>query len=199
MITGIILASGFSNRMKRDKLLMEIEGIPMVERVIQSSIKSKLDEVILVYRVNEVKKLGIKYGVKLVYNPKAHLGQSEGLKLGVKEAKPGAYMFLMGDMPFITEDLINRLIEEFIEDESNIIVPYYNNKRGMPTIFPYSLRGELLNIEGDIGGRRIIEDNPFLVKKVYIDNCILGLDIDTQEEYKRWDSGDGFSCPRKRR
>ncbi len=56
MITGIILASGFSNRMKRDKLLMEIEGIPMVERVIQSSIKSKLDEVILVYRVNEVKK-----------------------------------------------------------------------------------------------------------------------------------------------
>ena len=34
---------------------MEIEGTPMVERVIQSSIKSKLDEVILVYRVNEVK------------------------------------------------------------------------------------------------------------------------------------------------
>ncbi len=71
-------------------------------------------------------------------------------------------------MPFITEDLINRLIEEFIEDESNIIVPYYNNKRGMPTIFPYSLRGELLNIEGDIGGRRIIEDNPFFSKKKYI-------------------------------
>ena len=69
----------------------------------------------------------------------------------------------------------------------------------MPTIFPYELREELLTIEGDIGGRRIIKDNPFLVKKVYIDNCILGLDIDTQEEYKRLDSRDGFSCPRKRR
>ncbi len=199
MITGIILASGFSNRMGKDKLLMKIKGMPMIEIVIQQAIKSKLDEVILVYRVNEVKKLGIKYGVKLVYNPKAHLGQSEGLKLGIKEAKPGAYMFLMGDMPFITEDLINRLIGEFIEDESNIIVPYYNNKRGMPTIFPYELREELLTIEGDIGGREVIKNNPFLVKKVYIDNCILGLDIDTQEEYKRWDSGDGFSCPRKRR
>lgn len=196
MITGIILASGFSKRMKRDKLLMEIEGIPMVERVIQRAINSKLDEIILVYRVSEIKEIGIKYGIKTVHNLRAHLGQSQGLKLGVQAANLGAYMFLMGDMPFITEDLIDGLIERFMEDESKIVVPYYNNKRGMPTIFPYNLREELLSIEGDIGGRRIIENNPFLVEKVYIDDCILGLDIDTQEEYKRWDNGDGSLCPR---
>lgn len=71
----------------------------------------------------------------------------------------------------------------------------------MPTIFPYELREELLTIEGDIGGREVIKNNPFLVKKVYIDDCILGLDIDTQEEYKRWNSGDSSLCSvnRKRR
>ena len=47
MITGIILASGFSRRMKRDKLLMEIDGIKMAERVIQACNKSSLDDLIL--------------------------------------------------------------------------------------------------------------------------------------------------------
>ena len=60
MITGIILASGFSKRMNRDKLLMEIDGVPMVERVIERAVESRLDEVILVYRVDEVKRIGKK-------------------------------------------------------------------------------------------------------------------------------------------
>ncbi len=64
MITGIILASGFSKRMNRDKLLMEIDGVPMVERVIQRAVESRLDEVILVYRVDEVKRIGKKYGIQ---------------------------------------------------------------------------------------------------------------------------------------
>ncbi|NLL81641.1 MAG: NTP transferase domain-containing protein, partial [Tissierellia bacterium] len=34
MVTGIIMAAGFSKRMGEDKLLMEIDGVKMVERVI---------------------------------------------------------------------------------------------------------------------------------------------------------------------
>ncbi|MCF6459685.1 nucleotidyltransferase family protein [Clostridium sp. Cult3] len=197
MITGIILASGFSKRMNRDKLLMEIDGVPMVERVIERAVESRLDEVILVYRVDEVKRIGKKYGIKTLYNPRAHLGQSEGLKLGVEEAKTSqAYMFLMGDMPFITTELIDKLIQEYICSKAQILVPYYNGKRGMPTVFSHRLRKELLNIEGDKGGRSIIKNNPSLIRKVHIDDERLGLDIDTQEEYKRWDSGAGSPCPR---
>ena len=125
MITGIIQASGFSRRMKRDKLLMKIEGIPMVERVIQSGKESLLDEIILIYRTEEVKKIGERYKIKTFYNPNAYLGQSEGVKLGVEKSQNSeAYMFLMGDQPFITSSLINKLIEEYKKTGAEIVVPY---------------------------------------------------------------------------
>lgn len=183
MITGIVLASGFSKRMKKDKLMMEINGIPMVERVIKACKDSKLDEIILIYRTEEVKKLGRKYGVKTIYNPRAYLGQSEGVKLGIKVAKySDAFMFLVGDQPFINSEIINQLIKAYMEDEFSIVVPYYNGNQGMPTIFPAIYRKNFMNIEGDKGGRDIIKKGADNVKKVYFQDAKLGIDIDNMEE-----------------
>ena len=186
MITGIILASGYSKRMKEDKLLMEVNGAKMIELVIESCKESSLDNIILIYRTEEIKKIGERYNIKTLYNPKAHLGQSEGLKLGVKAAKDSeAYMFLVGDQPFITAKLIDTLIEEYRLNKAPIVVPYYNCHRGMPTIFSSAFRDELLKVEGDKGGRDIIEKNAALVRKVFIDDKNLGMDIDTPEDFKK--------------
>ncbi len=93
---------------------MNIKDKPMVEWVIKAAVDSKLDEVILVYRTVKVKEIGTKYGIKTLYNPKAYLGQSEGLKLGVRYAQnSSAYMFLVGDMPYINSQLIDKLIDEY--------------------------------------------------------------------------------------
>ncbi|HHV38050.1 MAG TPA: nucleotidyltransferase family protein [Tepidimicrobium sp.] len=185
MITGIILASGFSKRMKKDKLLMEIHGIKMVERVIRACKGSLLDEIILIYRKEEVKSIGQKYGIKLFYNPNAHLGQSAGVRLGVNKAgKSDAYMFIMGDQPFINSYLINRLINEYKKNNSTIAVPYYNGKKGTPTIFSSAHREELLDVHGDVGGRDIIEKYSNEIIKVHIDDEKLGLDIDTFEDFR---------------
>lgn len=185
MITGIILASGFSRRMKDDKLLIEVNGVKMVERVIQRCKESLLDEVILIYRKEEVKHIGDSYNIKTLYNPKAHLGQSEGLKLGIREAEDSeAYMFLVGDQPFINTELINKLIEEYKKGQGLIVAPYYNGSRGMPIIFSAKFKDELLKVQGDKGGRDIIKKNPSLVREIYIDNEKLGMDIDTPIDLK---------------
>jgi molybdenum cofactor cytidylyltransferase len=186
MITGIILASGYSRRMKSDKLIMNINGKPMVEWAIRACSDSKLDNIILVYRTPKVKEIGERYKIKSVYNEKAYLGQSEGVKLGVKYANNnGGYMFLAGDMPYIDSKLIDRLIEEYNKNPDSIIVPFYNGKQGMPTIFPKIYRKDFLNINGDKGGRNIIRENPNLVKKVYIKDEKLGVDIDCMEDIKK--------------
>lgn len=187
MITGIILASGFSRRMKRDKLLMEIDGDILIERVIKACIGSKLDDIIIVYRNEEVKKIGEKYNIKTIYNAQANLGQSEGLKLGVRKAIDAkSYMFLVGDQPFLTSDLINKLIEEYRESNLPILVPYYNEQRGMPMIISSIFKEELLKITGDKGGRDIVEKNISKVKKVYIGEEKLGIDIDDESDLRQF-------------
>lgn len=183
MITGIILASGFSKRMGKDKLTIEINGEKVIERVIKAAIDSKLDKIILVYRTDEIKDIGEKYKLKNIYNPNAHLGQSESVILGVKESPiQSALMFIVADQPYLNTQVMDRLIQEYNKDNEKIVVPYYNNKFGMPLIFPPRFREELLKASGDKGGREIIKDNPSLLKKVYFKEEILGIDIDRPED-----------------
>lgn len=185
MITGIILASGFSRRMKKDKLLLEIGGEKVIERVIKACVESTLDNIILVYRKEEVKEIGEKYSVKTIYNENAHLGQSESLKLGTKEAgDTEAYMFLVGDQPFLTKELINKLIKEYQTTKSSIIVPYFNGNRGMPMIMSSKFREDLLEVQGDKGGRDIVNANYQEVRKVHLEEFMEGKDIDTPEDLK---------------
>lgn len=183
MISGIIMASGFSNRMGQDKLLLKINNKRIIEYVIEAAKESDLNEVVLVYRSKEIKKIASYYNIKTVYNSKAHLGQSQSVIRGIKNSINNSYMFLVGDQPFTDSKVINRLIYEYRKDTNNIIVPCSNGNISMPIIFPSIFKKDLLKIEGDKGGREIIRDNPRSVIRVNINNEYLLKDIDTIEEY----------------
>lgn len=183
MITGIILASGFSNRMGKDKLLIEIEGEKMIERVIKSSIKSELDELIIIYRSDQVKKIADKFNIRAIYNANADKGQSEAIKLGIRNVDPSSsYMFILGDQPFINSETIDLLIKKHREFKTTITIPHYNGKRGMPSILSNRYRDELLNISGDIGGRDLVKKHIKDANIVNITHSRLGVDIDSPED-----------------
>ncbi|MBC8587905.1 nucleotidyltransferase family protein [Paratissierella segnis] len=182
MITGIVMASGFSNRMGKDKLLIEINGKKIIEWVLEAVKASNLNEIILIYRTKEIKRIADSYGIKTVYNPNAHLGQSQSVILGVENSKSDTYMFFVCDQPFISSELINNLIEEYNESPSKIVIPYYQGKINMPIIFPPDFKEDLLKVEGDKGGREIIHKNPTRIKKVEVQDEILLKDIDTIED-----------------
>lgn len=181
MITGIIMASGYSRRMGENKLLLEIDGKKLIEYVIIEAKKSKLDNIFLIYKDEELKVIGDRYNIKSIYNEKALLGQSESMKLGIENSNiESHYMFLVGDQPFINSEIINSIIDTHYQNQDNIIVPLYGENRGMPTIFPNKYKYELLNTEGDIGGRDIIKENINSISYIGF-NINYGLDIDTRE------------------
>jgi molybdenum cofactor cytidylyltransferase len=186
VVTGIIMASGFSRRMEDDKLLLQINGLPMVEHVVKASHSSLIDEIILIYRNKDVQEIGKRYGFKTVFNPHPKEGQSEAIKLGIAHApsESEGYMFLVGDQPYLSHATINRLIEVFNRDKHCIIIPVYSGARGNPVIFPACLKKELLDLEGDCGGRRLAEGVESLVKLVPIEDGLEGMDIDTREVYE---------------
>jgi molybdenum cofactor cytidylyltransferase len=180
---GIILASGFSRRMGENKLLLEIEGEKIIEKVIKACKKSDLESIILIYREERVRNIGDKYNLKTIYNPKANLGQSEAMKLGIRNSGNSEdYMFFVGDQPFLSYELINLLIEEYKKSKSSILIPYYNENRGMPMIISSKYKNELLNVVGDKGARDIVNKYIKEVTKVYIKEEKQGIDIDTPED-----------------
>ncbi len=183
MITGIIMASGFSKRMKTNKLTIEIDGVKIIERVIKAALESNLDDIILVYRTEEIRLIGEKYNLNIIYNPVAHLGQSASVVIGTKNSDlNSALMYFVADQPFLTTQVINRLILEYNENEGSIVIPYFKNVFGMPIIFPPRFRQDLQNVLGDRGGREIIYNNPDSVRKVHFKDEILGMDMDKPED-----------------
>ncbi|SHJ76276.1 molybdenum cofactor cytidylyltransferase [Geosporobacter subterraneus DSM 17957] len=186
MVAGIIMAAGFSKRMGSEKLLLPVEGMPMVERVIRAAIGGGLEEIIFIYRRQELKALAEKYGLKTVYNGAASEGQSASLKLGIAAASLEAegYLFFVGDQIFLTPSVIHQLLAAFHQNPQGIIVPVYKEKRGNPVLFPKGLREELMQVEGDQGGRGLLEKYKERVVWLPIEEENADIDVDTPEQYQ---------------
>lgn len=186
MITAIVMACGFSKRFEGDKLLYEIDGMPLAEHVMMELAKSTVDERILVYRTNEIASIGAGYDMKCVLNEDAHLGQSMSIKSGINAADEAsdAYMFLVADQVNVTSDVIDRLAKEHRNNPDMIIVPRFAGVQGNPVIFPSYLKVKLLSLMGDSGGKEVIRQETG--KVLYVDFDDLGIfDIDTRDDLTR--------------
>ena len=184
-VSGIIMASGCARRMNAQKLLMPVDGVPVLERVVRAAVASRLKEVLVIYQDDSVGAIVEKYPVKAIHNPNALLGQSESIKVGVAKADNGAegLMFLVGDQPFMRPEIIDGLIGLFEKNPQRIVLPKYLDKRGNPVLFPVGLKEDLAKIQGDTGGREVINNRHDLVSELFIDDENAGFDMDTLEDY----------------
>lgn len=180
-MVAIILASGMSRRLGENKLLVDLNGKPMVYWALKAVKESSIDNIILIYKDAEVEKIGKSFNVTTVLNERYMLGQSEGIKLGVNSSlEEDGFMFILGDQPFLTSKTLDEM-KAIFEKEDKIIIPRYKDRRGAPNIFPKRFIRQLLELEGDIGGRKIIKNNENEVIFYEIENEIELEDIDSKQ------------------
>lgn len=185
MINAIILAAGYSKRMGKNKLSLNLNEKSIIEHVMDSVLSYNFNDILLIGRDENVLKLSEKRGIKTIFNDKAMYGQSESIKLGViNSCDTDGYMFFTGDQPFIDTDTIRLLNYAFDKYKHSIIVPTFGSRRGSPVIFPKRFRDELLCLQGDTGGRIIIDKYKNDVHFIKLNSELPLLDIDTPEDYK---------------
>ena len=187
-VSAIIMAAGLSKRMNQEKLKMKINNKFIFEYILDT-IKNCYDcfnEVIVVAKDDTILIRAEEFAFKTVKNDISYLGQSTSIILGIQNSNATqGYMFFVADQPFIKEETIRELIRTFEKNPSNIIIASYNGINGNPAIFPEIFSEQLLNLEGDIGGKLIIKNNEDKVIKVHIQSDNEFIDIDTFEDYER--------------
>ena len=162
-IGAIVLAAGMSSRMGANKLLMDVNGKPMVRHTVEAARASHAEPVIVVtgHAENDVKAALAGLNVRFVNNPDFANGLSSSLKRGLSALSDdcdGAIV-LLGDMPGISTALIDRLIASFEPGENRAIcVATRHGKRGNPVLWARRFFPEMLAIEGDVGARNLIGD-----------------------------------------
>jgi molybdenum cofactor cytidylyltransferase len=186
-IGALLLAAGQSRRMGGpNKLLAEIDGIPMVTRVAQRLLASRARPIIAVLgnRADEIDQALGRLPVERVHNLDFADGLSTSLRRGIGALPPdldGALVCL-GDMPLVTGRHIDRLIEAFNPLEGRaIIVPTRRGKRGNPVLWAKHFFPEMAQIAGDVGARHLIGEHAELVAEIEMDDDAILVDIDTPE------------------
>jgi molybdenum cofactor cytidylyltransferase len=187
MISAILLAAGQSTRMGKPKLLLPFGRSTMIEQAVDNLLGSAADEVIVVLgdRAGAIRRLIAGRPVKLAINPDYVQGMSTSIIAGLKmvDRRTRAFMLALGDQPLIDSQTINRLIAGFLGHDKGIAVPTYRGDRGHPVIFDMKYRGLLLALEGDVGARQIVRENPDDLLEVAVDCEGIQIDIDTADCY----------------
>lgn len=186
-IAAIVLAAGRSSRMgAANKLLADVDGIPMVRRVVEAAVASQAKPVIVVTGNEHGKIQAILRGCKVtfVHNPRFADGMSTSLQAGLAAlpANLDGVLVCLGDMPMVTATTLDRLIAAFNPLEGRAIcVPTWNGKRGNPVLWDHRFFAAMANLAGDVGAKHLIGENADLVAEVAMSDDAVLTDIDTPE------------------
>ena len=181
-ISCIIMASGHSKRMGKNKLFLEFNNKKIFEYTLDLVKEVDFKEVILVSSYDEILRYGENLGFKGVKNLNSEIGKSSSIHLGVNKVSENLpMMFFVCDQPLLSLDTVNKLIKAY--NKNNLITyPVINNRRGAPVIFPPEMKEELLSLKNDQGGMLLVKDKNR--NEVPIENEEDLVDIDTEEDYE---------------
>jgi molybdenum cofactor cytidylyltransferase len=194
-IGGVLLAAGLSRRSgPRNKLLVEIEGVPMVRRAAMTMLEGGIRELVVVTGHDGERIAAALDGldVRIVENPDFAEGQAGSVAAGIAalpDTVSGA-LIALGDMPFIAPDLVAEMISDHSglgDHEVRISFPVFAGQRGNPVLWGRSFFPALVGLAGDIGGRGILAENPAAVNSISWRDDSIHRDIDTGDDLDRVD------------
>jgi len=188
-ITAVVLAAGQSRRMgPSNKLLMEIDGMPLIRRTAQTLLSSDVNGVVVVtgHQDDEVRAALSGLDVTIVHNPRYAEGLSTTLKVGIGALGPdtSAALIGLGDMPAVRADHVNCLIAGFDPEAGRSIgVPVHHGKRGNPVLWARRFFEDMRGVSGDVGAKALIGANESLVYQVEFEDTGVLTDLDTPEQW----------------
>jgi molybdenum cofactor cytidylyltransferase len=180
----LVMAAGASTRLGQPKQLVKLGGRPVLHRVVANavSLAGHAVTVVLGAHARELTHL-------LAHSPAAvvvHRGWEEGLgssiRFGVASLPPAceAVLIVLGDQVAITADDLKRLASAWGGEESRIAASVYEQRIGVPAIFPRICFSELGELRGDQGARVVLERNHYRLTRVPMPNG--AIDLDTPED-----------------
>ncbi len=192
-VAGVVLAAGRASRLGGDlpkQLLPWNAGNTLVGHVVDTALASRLlSEVLVVtgYRAEDVAAVLADRPVTVVTNPDWLAGQSSSVRAAVHglSSEVSAAVFLLADQPGVRSETVDLLVQAHRRSPAPIVVPEYKGgQRGNPVLFDRSVFPELMALQGDTGGRHVIDRYGSAVLVVPIDEP-QPQGIETMAEYWR--------------
>jgi molybdenum cofactor cytidylyltransferase len=185
-VSAVVLAAGCSTRMGRQKLLLPIDGKPMLRWVTDAAQASGAREIVVVTGCEATRTIEALEGetVRAVVNAAYADGLSTSVQAGISAVDPScdAAVFLMGDQPFITAALIDTFITAFLEVGASVVRAMVGDRPAHPVLMSADLFPEILQQVGDVGARAVAARHATDTYLIQIDERT-AMDVDAPMDY----------------
>ena len=152
-VSGVILAGGKSSRYGKNKALVKINDIPLIERVIRVMRSVFQHSILITNTPDEYAYLKLPMHEDLIRG----LGPLGGIFTALTVMPNDAGFFVACDMPFLNQELIRHMVE--IRDDFDAVVPRISGK--MQTLHALYSKGCIPAI------RRLIDSQKYQVIRVF--------------------------------
>ncbi|MEE9166924.1 MAG: nucleotidyltransferase family protein [Candidatus Neomarinimicrobiota bacterium] len=190
-VAAIVLAAGSSERLpEKNKLLLEISGIPMIKLVCASVEAAGYDPIIVVtgYERSLIRSTLKRNQVLFVHNDAWETGMSGSIRTGITTlpTEVDGCAIVLGDMPLVKVDTLRTLRVTFDRKKgAKIVYPLSGNRQGNPVLFPKTYFTEIMSISSDQRCKSILNHHIESAVPVELISDDVLIDCDTQRDYLR--------------
>ena len=181
----LLLAAGAGKRFGGDKLSAIVDGQPMYIRAMDI-IDAQTDAAhrIVVTGQPSILSEGKLRGWDVAINENPEKGISWSIRLGMEQMLKevpdlDGILFMVCDQPWLTKETVGRMLTQF---EKGILSLSYNGRSGNPVLFSKDYFEELMTLEGDVGGRQVMNRHKAEIYYLEIFNEKELRDVDRREE-----------------
>ncbi|CAM3843313.1 hypothetical protein ALCH109712_07390 [Alkalicoccus chagannorensis] len=187
-VDGLILAAGMSTRMGRPKMLLKLDGRPLIQWAVSTALDVCDHVYIAAGREHRlIRRLTAHPRVEVLYNPEYQAGQGTSLARGIEalETETDGMMVFLADQPFIPvpvaarvreqgEEAMHRYKRGFAVQPVCRSIPAHPVFWGRPQGLPPIRRG-------DRAGKALMQALP--VETIAVREAWTTFDIDTPEQW----------------
>ncbi|GHA42574.1 4-diphosphocytidyl-2C-methyl-D-erythritol kinase [Amylibacter ulvae] len=191
---GVMLAAGASRRMgDQDKLLREIDGVPLLRRSVETMLAAGFDKCVVTLRTgadaHRAALAGLDVEIQDVMDAEQGMSASIRAAVGCANGKAKTITFALADMPDIRVDHFNALLSAHDPNQDRLIICPKTSAgtRGNPVLFDARFSENLKDISGDKGARDVLRAVPEFIHEIDMDDAV-AIDLDTPEAWKIWES-----------
>lgn len=186
----LILAAGASTRMGGvDKLLLPVAGTPLLAHVARTALATGLPVMVMLTPDRPLRRAvlaGLPVRSLTIDDPTA--GMAASLASGVAALPATApVLVLLADMPGITTDDLTAILAIW-RTMPDMIVRATDDQGnpGHPVGFPAWAHDDLLRLTGDQGARQVLARYPHRLHSFMLTGRRATMDIDTPEDWRKW-------------
>ena len=188
--TGIvILAAGSSTRLGKPKQLLPYNDKNLLQQTVNAAVYSNANSVFVVLGASAdlISKEIVKMNAHIIENKEWEEGMASSIRVGLNTLQKisplaEAIIFMVCDQPYVSSSLLNDLIHTQRETGKPIVTCNYGEAIGPPALFHKFLFNELMQLKGDAGARKIIQQHSDEVATILFTKG--KIDIDTNEDYE---------------